>query len=88
MRSLKTDSPQDLSTAAADEARWQHVQRRDKQADGKFYYSVRTTGVYCRPTCAGRLPKRENVRFHATAAEAESAGFRACKRCRPNQVRP
>ena len=50
----------------------------------KNFYSVKTTGVYCRPSCAAR-PKMENVRFHATAAEAEHAGFRPCKRCRPER---
>jgi AraC family transcriptional regulator of adaptative response/methylated-DNA-[protein]-cysteine methyltransferase len=68
-----------------DEDRWSAVQRRDRAADGFFYYSVRTTGVFCRPSCAARLPLRGNVRFHATAAEAEAAGFRACKRCRPGE---
>jgi len=71
-----------------DDARWQAVQRRDRSADGVFYYAVRTTGVYCRPSCAGRLPRRENVQFHASCAEAERAGFRACKRCRPNELAP
>lgn len=50
-----------------------------------FYYSVRTTGVYCRPSCAARLARRENVRFHSTCEEAEQAGFRPCQRCRPNE---
>jgi methylphosphotriester-DNA--protein-cysteine methyltransferase len=68
----------------ADRERWQAVRRRDRAADGSFVYSVRTTGVYCRPSCAARLPRRENVRFHATCEEAERAGFRPCKRCRPN----
>ena len=68
-----------------DEARWRAVERRDRAADGTFVYSVRTTGVYCRPSCAARLPRRENVEFHATCADAERAGFRPCKRCRPNQ---
>src|ERR1700722_2742356 len=67
-----------------DHERWDAVQRRDPAADGMFYYSVATTGVYCRPTCGARLPRRENVAFHATAADAERAGFRPCKRCRPN----
>ncbi|WP_088252717.1 bifunctional DNA-binding transcriptional regulator/O6-methylguanine-DNA methyltransferase Ada [Fimbriiglobus ruber] len=67
-----------------DESRWQAVVRRDQSADGVFYYSVRTTGVYCRPSCASRRAKRENVRFHATREEAERAGFRPCKRCQPN----
>jgi AraC family transcriptional regulator of adaptative response/methylated-DNA-[protein]-cysteine methyltransferase len=71
---------------ATDDARWQAVARRDRAADGVFYYSVLTTGVYCRPSCAARLPRRENVTFHATCAAAEAAGFRPCKRCRPNQA--
>src|SRR5436190_18961679 len=69
-----------------DVERWQAVQQRDPQADGSFYYSVRTTGVYCRPSCASRPARRENVAFHATCADAERAGFRPCKRCRPNQA--
>jgi AraC family transcriptional regulator of adaptative response/methylated-DNA-[protein]-cysteine methyltransferase len=69
-----------------DEARWQAVVRRDRSADGAFYYSVRTTGVYCRPSCAARQPRRENVRFHATRESAERAGFRPCRRCRPAEA--
>lgn len=67
-----------------DERRWQAVVNRDPGADGAFVYSVRTTGVYCRPTCAARLALRKNVRFHATCGDAEKAGFRPCKRCKPN----
>jgi hypothetical protein len=67
-----------------EEARWAAVLRRDAAADGSFYYSVRTTGVYCRPSCASRRARRENVAFHRTAADAAAAGFRPCKRCRPN----
>lgn len=66
--------------------RWQDVVARNRDADGRFVYSVKTTGVYCRPSCAARLAKPENVRFHATFAEAERAGFRACKRCKPNEA--
>ena len=73
------------SAILADEQRWEAVRRRDPAAVGAFYYSVRTTGVYCRPTCAARLPRRENVAFHLTCADAERAGFRPCKRCRPNE---
>lgn len=69
---------------ADDSARWAAVQRRDAAADGQFLYSVRTTGVYCRPSCAARPARRENVAFHAGPAAAEAAGFRACKRCRPD----
>jgi AraC family transcriptional regulator of adaptative response/methylated-DNA-[protein]-cysteine methyltransferase len=64
---------------------WAAVVARNRSADGTFYYSVRTTGVYCRPSCGSRLPKRENVKFHRTAADAERAGFRPCRRCKPNQ---
>jgi AraC family transcriptional regulator of adaptative response/methylated-DNA-[protein]-cysteine methyltransferase len=69
-----------------DEDRWAAVQRRDRGADGSFYYSVRTTGIYCRPSCPARLARRENVRFHRSCEEAEKAGFRPCKRCRPDEV--
>jgi AraC family transcriptional regulator, regulatory protein of adaptative response / methylated-DNA-[protein]-cysteine methyltransferase len=71
-----------------EEARWEAVCRRDRAADGVFFYSVRTTGVYCRPSCAARLALRENVAFHDTCADAERAGFRPCKRCRPNGQAP
>jgi len=59
-----------------DESRWQAIVSRDPAADRAFVYSVRTTGVYCRPACASRLALRKNVRFHATCQEAEKAGFR------------
>jgi AraC family transcriptional regulator of adaptative response/methylated-DNA-[protein]-cysteine methyltransferase len=65
--------------------RWTSIVNRDPAADGKFYYSVRTTGVYCRPSCAARPARPENVQYHHTCEEAERAGFRPCKRCRPNQ---
>jgi AraC family transcriptional regulator of adaptative response/methylated-DNA-[protein]-cysteine methyltransferase len=64
--------------------RWAAVVARDARADGDFVYAVRTTGVYCRPSCGSRAARPENVEFHATSAEAERAGFRACKRCRPS----
>lgn len=67
-------------------ARWDAVTRRDPTADGHFVYSVRTTGVYCRPSCPSRQALRKNVRFHASCAAAEAAGFRACKRCRPGEA--
>ena len=73
------------SSLLDDDACWKAVKRRDRAADGTFFYSVRTTGVYCRPSCAARLPRRENVAFHKTCADAERAGFRPCKRCRPNE---
>src|ERR1700734_3695813 len=72
-----------LATIAENDPRWASVVARDPQA--KFFYSVRTTGVYCRPSCAARLARPENVQFHLTCSEAEQAGFRPCKRCKPNQ---
>lgn len=77
-----------LAAATENDARWAAVVARDPQADGQFYYSVKTTGVYCRPSCAARLPRPENVRLHVTREEAETAGFRPCKRCRPDQTSP
>lgn len=68
-----------------DEDRWSAVLGREREADGKFYYSVKTTGVYCRPSCAARRPLRENVGFHISCELAERAGFRPCKRCRPGE---
>jgi AraC family transcriptional regulator of adaptative response/methylated-DNA-[protein]-cysteine methyltransferase len=68
-----------------DEDRWAAVLRRDPKADGAFFYSVKTTGVYCRPTCGARPARPENVAFHLTREEAEACGFRPCKRCRPNE---
>jgi AraC family transcriptional regulator, regulatory protein of adaptative response / methylated-DNA-[protein]-cysteine methyltransferase len=74
------------SAATQRDKRWAAVVARDRSADGSFYYSVRTTGVYCRPSCPARLARPENVRFHASCAEAESAGYRPCKRCRPREA--
>lgn len=72
-------------TYDSDEARWEAVRRRDPAADGHFFFSVASTGVYCRPSCAARQPRRENVAFHPSTAAAERAGFRPCKRCRPTE---
>jgi AraC family transcriptional regulator, regulatory protein of adaptative response / methylated-DNA-[protein]-cysteine methyltransferase len=71
---------------AADDQRWRAVVRRDASADGAFVYAVKTTGVYCRPSCASRRARRANVRFYETARDAERAGYRACKRCRPKEA--
>ncbi len=71
-----------------DELRWQALANRDRHADEIFVYAVKTTGIYCRPTCASRLPSRQNVRFFQTCTEAEQAGFRPCKRCQPNATSP
>lgn len=84
---MKTLDQQTGFAAAAilADPRWAAVQARDKRADGRFFYSVRTTGVYCRPSCGARRARPENVAFHATSAAAERAGFRPCKRCKPDQ---
>src|SRR5688572_29631717 len=66
--------------------RWAAVAARDKAADGRFVYSVASTGVYCRPSCPSRLANPRNVAFHDTAAQAQAAGFRPCKRCRPDEA--
>ncbi len=73
------------ATSVERDSRWKSVVARDRQADGRFYYSVSTTGVYCRPSCAARRPNPKNVLFHATPGEAERAGFRPCKRCKPDR---
>jgi AraC family transcriptional regulator of adaptative response/methylated-DNA-[protein]-cysteine methyltransferase len=86
MASLAITAPTAKLVFANDDARWAAVTRRDRAADGAFFYSVRTTGVYCRPSCAARLARRENVQFHASCADAERAGFRACKRCKPTEA--
>ncbi len=76
-----------ISTAAkVEESFWQALQTRDPNYDGLFYYGVRTTGVYCRPSCASRQPRRDNVLFFALPEAARRAGFRACLRCRPDEA--
>jgi AraC family transcriptional regulator, regulatory protein of adaptative response / methylated-DNA-[protein]-cysteine methyltransferase len=69
----------------SDETRWQAVAERASAADGSFVFAVLSTGIYCRPSCPARRPKRANVRFYADPVAAEAAGFRACRRCRPNE---
>jgi AraC family transcriptional regulator of adaptative response/methylated-DNA-[protein]-cysteine methyltransferase len=75
-----------LRTLIDAEAAWRSVLARDRRADGRFVTGVLTTGIYCRPSCAARHPKRENVRFFPTGAEAIAAGLRACLRCKPDDV--
>jgi AraC family transcriptional regulator of adaptative response/methylated-DNA-[protein]-cysteine methyltransferase len=85
MPMTETRQAETTRAPALDEERWQAVKRRDRAFDGKFLFAVRTTGIYCRPSCASRPAKRENVTFFETGAQAEKAGYRACKRCRPNK---
>jgi len=72
------------ATHAASDRRWQAIMRRDAGQGEDFVFAVKTTGIYCRPTCPSRRPKRANVTFYETAAQAKAAGFRACQRCRPD----
>lgn len=83
---MMTTPPKSNLHVDAEDIRWQAVLGRDGGADGRFVYAVRTTGVYCRPSCGARRARRENVEFHRTPAGAERAGFRACRRCKPNEV--
>lgn len=76
------------SIALSDDQRWQRVLSRDRRADGSFVTGVLTTGIYCRPSCAARHPRRENVRFFPDGAAARDAGLRACKRCHPDDIAP
>src|SRR3546814_16487778 len=71
------------SGRAPTDAEFAALRGNDATADGRFFYAIATTGVFCKPSCVSRVPKRENVRIFADAAAAEAAGFRPCKRCRP-----
>src|SRR4028119_1094727 len=86
---MKGNTMSDISQVAEfhveDDARWRAVVERDRNFDDQFVYAVQTTGVYCRPSCAARLPQPRNVRFYVSCAQAEQAGFRSCKRCKPNE---
>ena len=84
---MRRNEPEPIAYST-DDARWAALERRDPAADGHFVYSVRTTGVYCRPACGARLPRRDNVRFHETWQDAERAGFRSCRRCSPREASP
>jgi AraC family transcriptional regulator, regulatory protein of adaptative response / methylated-DNA-[protein]-cysteine methyltransferase len=74
------------ATQPIDSARWNAVIVRDRAATGSFVYAVRSTGIYCHPGCASRRPRRDRVAFFDTPADAERAGFRPCRRCRPRDV--
>jgi AraC family transcriptional regulator of adaptative response/methylated-DNA-[protein]-cysteine methyltransferase len=76
------------STRSIEDTRWESVASHDRGADGAFVYAVSSTGVYCRPSCPSRRPRRDRVTFFETAADARFAGFRACRRCHPDAVAP
>ncbi|SMH61962.1 bifunctional DNA-binding transcriptional regulator/O6-methylguanine-DNA methyltransferase Ada [Azospirillum agricola] len=86
-KTTRTEMGPDMMAPSMEaDPRWRALRERDPAFDGRFVYSVRTTGVYCRPSCASRPARPENVAFHAGPAEAEAAGFRPCQRCRPNEA--
>src|SRR3989442_15473345 len=70
------------------ERRWRIVLARDRRYDGTFVYAVQSTGIYCRPSCPSRRPRRAQVAFFPVPEAAELAGFRACRRCRPGEAAP
>ena len=74
--------------APADSVSWHAVQTRDMTSDGRFVYAVTSTGIYCRPSCPSRKPRRDRVRFFDAPDAARAAGFRACKRCKPDAALP
>jgi AraC family transcriptional regulator of adaptative response/methylated-DNA-[protein]-cysteine methyltransferase len=82
---IQTEQNTEFAKIVKSDPRWASIVAREAAVDGEFYYSVKTTGVYCRPSCAARLARPENVQFHATCREAEKAGFRPCKRCKPDR---
>lgn len=82
----KASEPQTIATRVGDDPRWNAVVARDARHDGEFVFAVSTTGVFCRPSCAARRPRRENVQFFLTPEKAEHAGYRACLRCKPKSV--
>ena len=92
MATLAQEILKPRSTAVTNVARldpetaWAAFMRRDRSWDGRVIGAVKTTGIYCKPSCPARRPKREHVSFYATAEEARAAGFRACLRCRPDEV--
>jgi AraC family transcriptional regulator, regulatory protein of adaptative response / methylated-DNA-[protein]-cysteine methyltransferase len=82
---LTTGSPP-TDLAVADDPRWMRIVARDRTADGQFWYSIATTGVYCRPSCPSRTANPKNVQLHDTLQQAKATGYRACKRCNPDGV--
>jgi len=86
MPSLPTQIPHQQSPRPNDDACWSAVATRDSAHDGEFVFAVSTTGVYCRPSCPARRPRRENVTFFPRPEDAEQSGYRACLRCRPKSL--
>ena len=81
-------APSNTATTLDDDRRWHATEHRDAKFDGQFVYAVRSTGIYCRPSCPSRRPRRDQVSFFAACDDAERAGYRACRRCHPRQTLP
>src|SRR5262245_26992615 len=77
-------NPKTATRLVAQDPRWAQVVARDRSVDGQFWYSVMTTGIYCRPSCPSRKPNPKNVQLHDTLEAAKTTGFRPCKRCNPD----
>src|ERR1700722_16369056 len=84
MSSTVAEPQRSTLPSVADDPRWARIVARDKTADGHLWYSVATTGVYCRPSCPSRLANPKNVQLHDSLASAKATGFRPCRRCNPN----
>src|SRR5215470_11010326 len=83
MTAMQATIRKSAAPSVADDLRWARIVARDKTADGQFWYSVSTTGVYCRPSCPSRLPNPKNVRLHDSLESVRATGLRPCKRCNP-----
>ena len=84
MTAMPTKTTNPALPSVADDPRWARIVARDKVADGSLWYSVATTGVYCRPSCPSRIPNPKNVQLHDSLASARATGFRPCRRCNPH----
>src|SRR5215472_10732130 len=84
MTTLLAEPQKSTPPSVADDSRWARIVARDKTADGHLWYSVATTGVYCRPSCPSRTANPKNVRLHDSLESAKATGFRPCKRCNPD----
>src|SRR5262249_55209276 len=84
MSAAPVQPPKSKLVPVADDPRWARVAARDKTADGQFWYSVATTGIYCRPSCPSRTANPRNVQFHDDLQSARATGFRPCRRCNPD----
>ena len=85
-REIERTRSQIVTTPVDEEAAWAAFERRDRNWDGRVIGAVKTTGIYCKPSCPARRPRRENVEFFANAEEARAAGYRSCLRCRPDEI--